>query len=134
MTNPAGAMRARYLADSIATASPARLLVMLYDRLVLDITQGEEAIRRGDRSVSSERLMHAQEILGELLATLDVTAWDGAENMASLYRFLLQELVQANIKQDVGKAASCRELTSELRDAWREAAMATGGASAPGSA
>jgi len=128
MSYPAGAMRARYLADSINTASPAKLLVMLYDRLVLDITQGEEAIREGNRGVAAERLMHAQEIISELLATLDLTAWEGAENVAALYRWMLQELVQANIKQDAGKAASTRDLASELRDAWREAAMAVGSA------
>ena len=131
MTNP-GAMRARYLADSIATASPARLLVMLYDKLVLDVTQGEAAIRAGDRQFASGRLMHAQEILGELLSTLDVTAWEGAEGLAALYRFLLQELVQANIKQDAAKAASCRRLIQPLRDAWQEASMAVGGAPAAG--
>ena len=132
MTNP-GAMRARYLADSITTASPARLLVMLYDRLALDVTRGEEAIRSGDRATASYRLMHAQEIIGELLSTLDVTAWEGADGLAALYRFLLQELVQANIKQDADKAGSCRELIEPLRDAWQEAAMAVGGAPASGS-
>lgn len=129
MTNP---MRARYLADSITTASPARLLVMLYDRLVLDITQGADAIRGGDRSGASEKLIHAQDIISELLATLDLTAWDGAANVAALYRWMLSELVQANIKQDAARADACRELASELRDAWREAAMAAGGAPATG--
>lgn len=128
MSYPAGAMRARYLTDSINTASPAKLLVMLYDRLVLDITQGEEAIREGNRGVAGERLMHAQDIVSELLATLDLTAWEGAENVAALYRWMLQELMQANIKQDAGKAASTLGLASELRDAWREAAMAVGSA------
>ncbi|GAA0243425.1 flagellar export chaperone FliS [Cryptosporangium japonicum] len=125
---PPGAARARYLADSISTASPARLLVMLYDRLVQDIAQGEQAIRDGNRLLAGERLMHAQDIISELLATLDLTAWDGAENVAALYRWMLSELVQANIKQDAGKAASTLELANELRDAWREAAMAVGSA------
>ena len=35
--------RDRYVGDSIATASPARLLVMLYDRLVLDLVQADQA-------------------------------------------------------------------------------------------
>jgi flagellar protein FliS len=125
---PPGAARARYLADSISTASPARLLVMLYDRLVQDIAQGEQAIRESNRLLAGERLMHAQDIISELLATLDLTAWDGAENVAALYRWMLSELVQANIKQDAGKAASTLELANELRDAWREAAMAVGSA------
>ena len=125
---PPGAARARYMADSITTASPARLLVMLYDRLVQDISQGEQAIREGNRLGASERLIHAQDIVTELLATLDQSAWEGAENVAALYRWMLQELVQANIKQDAGKAASTLVLASELRDAWREAAMAVGSA------
>lgn len=37
MTSPA--LRNRYLNDSVSTASPGRLLVMLYDRLVLDVAQ-----------------------------------------------------------------------------------------------
>ena len=124
----AASLRARYLGDAVATSSPQQVLVMLYDRLVQDITQGEQAIREGNRLIAGERLMHAQDIIGELLATLDVTAWEGAENVAALYRWMLSELVQANIKQDAGKAASTLELASELRDAWREAAMAVGSA------
>ncbi|MFI5953593.1 flagellar export chaperone FliS [Cryptosporangium sp. NPDC051539] len=129
MTNP---MRARYLADSITTASPARLLVMLYDRLVLDITQGADAIREGQRIVASEKLIHAQDIVGELLGSLDLEVWEGAANVAALYRWMLTELVGANIKQDAARADACRELASELRDAWREAAMTAGGAPASG--
>jgi len=47
MTVPNPAMLQRYLADSVATASPAKLLVMLYDRLVLDLNRSEEALRVG---------------------------------------------------------------------------------------
>jgi flagellar protein FliS len=125
MTSPH--LRNRYLQDSIATASPARLLVMLYDRLVLDLVQGEEALRAGDRDTASERINHAQEIILELRATLDVDAWEGGPGLAALYGFLLTELIQANIKRDADKAASCRGIVEPLRDAWREAAAAMAG-------
>jgi flagellar protein FliS len=45
MTTATPAMRERYLADSISTASPAKLLVMLFDRLVLDLTRGARGRR-----------------------------------------------------------------------------------------
>jgi flagellar protein FliS len=111
-----------YLQDSVGTASPGRLLVMLYDRLVADLFQGEEALRAGNRELSAERLTHAQEIILELRTTLDVEAWSGAPGLASLYGFLLTELIQANVKRDADKVASCRALVEPLRDAWREAA------------
>jgi flagellar protein FliS len=121
MTSPA--LRARYLSDSVATASPARLLVMLYDRLVLDLVRAEEALRTGDRVTGSQQLVHAQEIVMELRTTLDVDAWAGAAGLAQLYEFLITELIGANVKGDADRAAACRALVEPLAEAWREAAM-----------
>ena len=118
------ALRDRYLADSINTASPGKLLVMLYDRLVLDLMQGEEALRAQDRERAADRIGHAQEIILELRTTLDVDAWEGAPGLANLYGFLLTELIGANITQDAARIASCRQLLEPLRDTWREAAAA----------
>ena len=117
-------LRDRYLQDSINTATPGKLLVMLYDRLVMELVQGEERRRAGDREQANERITHAQEIILELRATLDVEAWAGAAGLASLYGFLLTELIQANIQRDADKVATCRGLVEPLRDAWREAAAA----------
>ncbi|MEN3361788.1 MAG: flagellar secretion chaperone FliS [Mycobacteriales bacterium] len=123
MTNPA-AMRARYLADAVTTASPGRLIVMLYDRLVLDLSRAEAAIRGGDRAGSADRLLHAQEILLELRTSLDVTAWSGAPGLARLYSFLITELIGANVRPDADRVARCRALLEPLRDAWRDAVHA----------
>jgi flagellar protein FliS len=125
MSTPA--LRTRYLTDSINTASPSRLLVMLYDRLVLDLAQAEQALRGGAREAASALLMHAQEIVIELRTSLDTSVWDGAAGLASLYGFLLIELVGANVKADPDRVASCRALVEPLRDAWREAARMTAG-------
>jgi flagellar secretion chaperone FliS len=124
MSSPA--LRERYLADSINTASPGKLLVMLYDRLVIDLAQGEEALRADDRERAADRLHHAQEIVLELRTTLDVDAWEGAPGLANLYGFLLTELISANIKRDADKVKACRGLVEPLRDAWREAAAQVG--------
>jgi flagellar protein FliS len=122
MTSPH--LRDRYLQDSISTASPAKLLVMLYDRLILDLAQGEEAIRAGELEVAHEKLSHSQEIVMELRVSLDVEAWSGAPGLASLYGFLLVELIGANVAKDADRVAVCRTLVEPLRDAWREAAAA----------
>lgn len=122
MTSPH--LRDRYLQDSINTASPGKLLLMLYERLIRDLLQGEEAIRAGDREKASEMLIHAQEIILELRTTLDVESWAGAPGLASLYGFVLTELIGANVSQDADKVVSCRTLLEPLRDAWREAAAA----------
>jgi flagellar protein FliS len=117
-------LRDRYLQDSISTASPGRLLLMLYDRLVLDLAKGEEALRQDERENANNLLNHAQEIVLELRVSLDVEAWSGAPGLASLYGFLLTELIGANIARDADRVAGCRTLVEPLRDAWREAAAA----------
>jgi flagellar secretion chaperone FliS len=119
MTNPA--LRARYMSTSVTTASPGQLLVMLYDRLVVDLTRAEEALQAGDRAAGSERLLHAQDIVAELRATLNVDAWEGGPGLAQLYDFLLKELIRANVRADATVAASSRALVEPLRDAWRQA-------------
>jgi flagellar protein FliS len=134
MTNPA--LRTRYLAESVATASPGQLLVMLYDRLVVDLTQAEEALRAGDAPTASDRLMHAQDIVSELRSSLDLTAWDGAPGLAQLYGFLFTQLIKANVRRDADLVVECRQMVEPLRDAWREALVATRTAAmaAPGTA
>jgi flagellar secretion chaperone FliS len=115
-------LRARYLSDRIATASPQQLLVMLYDRLALDLERGEDALVRGDRETAGEQLKHAQEIVLELRATLKVEVWEGGPRLAALYVWLVGELIQANLKGDVRRVRDCRKVVEPLRDAWREAA------------
>src|SRR6185503_315394 len=122
MTSPA--MRARYLADSVNTASPAKLLVMLYDRLLLDLAQAEAALAADDREAGAGHLMHAQDIIIELRASLRMDVWDGAVNLAKIYGFLLGELISANIQADAAKVADCRAVVEPLVGAWREAALA----------
>ena len=118
--SPASA--ARYVSDSIHTASPARLVTMLYDRLALDLERACFALDTSDRAFADEQLRHAQEIVMELRSGLDVTAWDGGPRMAALYDWLLKELVFANTRQDKSKVTACLRIVEELGQAWHGAA------------
>jgi flagellar protein FliS len=129
MTSPA--LRTRYINDSVATASPARLLIMLYERLVLDLSQAEAALRAGDRLTAGPRLLHAQDIVAELHSSLRTDVWEGATALADIYGFLLTELVSANVNADAARVASCRTLVEPLLDAWRQAATEVASAGTP---
>ena len=118
----AAALRARYLGDQITTASPQRLLVMLYDRLALDLERAHSALTAGDREEAGDQLKHAQDIVFELRSSLRVEAWEGAPRLAALYSWLITELTQAAVKGDRNRVASCRQVVEPLRDAWRQAA------------
>ena len=121
-TNAAQAKNA-YVDNSVATASPARLLVMLCDRLILDVQRGLEAQRAGNHPESHNQLVHAQEILVHLRGTLNVEAWDGGPGLASLYDWLHAQLVQANLKKDPTITEGCLSMVTDLADTWRAAAL-----------
>ncbi|MFL6027645.1 MAG: flagellar export chaperone FliS [Friedmanniella sp.] len=123
-------LRSRYLGDSVATASPQRILVMLYDRLVLDLERAEMALDTGDRTEAAAQIQHAQDIVFELRESLRVDAWEGGPRLAALYSWMITELVQAGVKRDRNRVAACRQIAEPLRDAWRQAAatLATSGA------
>jgi len=115
--------RARYTTNAVSTASPARLLVMLYDRLVLDLTNAEQAARSSQAARASAELQHAQDIVLELRTSLDLDAWDGAQGLADLYTWLYAELIAANVRQDPQRIAACLAVVAPLRDGWRTAAL-----------
>ena len=123
-------LRSRYLGDSVATASPQRILVMLYDRLVLDLERAEMALDTGDRTEAAAQIQHAQDIVFELRESLRVDAWEGGPRLAALYSWMIIELVQAGVKRDRNRVTACRQIAEPLRDAWRQAAatLATSGA------
>lgn len=126
MAMTAQAMRARYAAESVGTASPARLLTMLYDRLVRDLSLAEAAMAAGQLEDAHNELLHAQAIVSELAASLDADAWDGGPGLAQLYAFVQTELVAANVSKDADKVVACRELLEPLREAWHLAAADAG--------
>ena len=123
MMNPAQ-KRAQLNREAILSASPARLLTMLYDRLLLDLKRAEAAQQREDWAVASENLVHAQDIIAELVSSLNMEIWDGAQGLQSLYAFATQTLINANIRRDPAMTRQIISLLEPLRQAWHEAAAA----------
>ncbi len=114
--------RNAYLASTVTTASPQQLLIMLCDRLALDVQRAADALRTGQPGQAHPHLLHAQEIVLELAASLNVDVWEGAAGLASLYDYLHHELVRANINKDLRATEFCLDIVTTLRDTWREAA------------
>nr|WP_231703876.1 flagellar export chaperone FliS [Arthrobacter sp. zg-Y179] len=116
------AKRAEYARNAVLSASPARLLTMLYDRLLLDLARAETAQQNAEWPVASENLLHAQAIITELMGTLKTDVWEGGENLHALYTYSLSTLMNANIGRDAKLTRECIDLLEPIRQAWHEAA------------
>jgi flagellar protein FliS len=113
--------RNRYLGDSVSTASPQRLVVMLYDGLVQDLQLAQQGIARGDVVLVHTRLVRAQAIVTELQSSLNLNAWEGAAALDKLYTYVLELLVDANVRKDAEPVAQALAVVEPLQDAWRQA-------------
>ena len=118
----ATALRAEYVSNSVDAMSPGRMVVALYQRLLVDLERGQQAIEDGDVAMAHDSIMHAQSIVSALHDSLDARQWPPAHNLKAIYVFLLFELVTANVEKDAARVAKCRELVVPLRDAWISAA------------
>lgn len=114
---PVDEVRQRYLRDRVMTATPAQRVVMLYDRLGLDLTLAEGAT---DPVESASHLGHAVQVVAELRSSLDLSAGGPAENLAAIYVFLLQELLAAR-GGAAERISGAREIIASLREAWSQA-------------
>ena len=114
--------RDRYLADTVMSASPTRLLTMLYDRLLLDLDRARQAQAERAWPVASKNLMHAQDIVAELTSSLKVEAWEGGERLLALYTYVSSALIAAHVDRDSERIRECIALLEPLRQAWHEAA------------
>lgn len=123
---PLAGPRRAFAEMSVQTASPARLITMLYDRLVRDIHDAESALQRTDKQAAHVALLHAQDIVVALRRSLDTKVWPMGENLEQLYTYLLEQLVLANTRKDPAPLAACRDVVEPLREAWHEAYRATG--------
>lgn len=117
--------RNAYLGASVNTASPERLLVMLCERLVLDLQRGMQAQLAGQREQANNQLQHAQDIVMELRSSLNADVWDGAASLDTLYGWMHSQLIVANTHNDSTITANVLTLAEQLSDTWRQAALAS---------
>ena len=103
------------------TVSQERLLVLVYERLVRDLADADDAMERSDRNAAHAALIPAQDIGAELDAALDDSVWEAAGELSSIYHYLHGRLVQANLAMDRDALAEATAAVVPLLDAWTTA-------------
>jgi len=106
----------QYRQTSVKTASPEQLIVMLYDGALRFLEQARVNI--ADGKDPSEAIGRTQDIISELMASLDRSAGQIAENLHLLYEFWIQQLFQALIRRDVKAVEEVSSMVRDLRESW----------------
>ncbi len=112
---------ARYQQAQVATADRGRLLLLMFDGGVKFLARAESAIASGDLERFGVALGRAEAVIAELLHTLDFKAGgEIARNLDRLYRFMLDHLVEANVKKSATHVARVARILGVIAGAYRE--------------
>jgi flagellar secretion chaperone FliS len=115
-----------YQTQSVLTASPGQLVLMLYDGALrfLSLARTAFEVRSDDpRRIETinRNLLKAQNIIAELQGVINHEAGrEVAANLDRLYNYYNRRLLEANLKKDVAPVIEVERLLQELRDAWAE--------------
>jgi flagellar protein FliS len=112
----------QYKQQSAMTASPGELTLMLYDGCVKNLRLSKMHIEAKDFIKANEDLQKTQNIICELMRSLDMT-YDISKQLIQLYDFLIDTIVWANVKKDISKIDEALDLITELRDSWQQAIL-----------
>jgi flagellar protein FliS len=109
-----------YQQNSVITASPQELTLMLYNAGIKFLKLAKIAIENNQKEEAHKHIIRVQDILTELELGLNHEV-EIAKNMAALYDFMKHHLIQANIKKDIKKIDEVLEFFEEFRNTWKQA-------------
>ncbi|MBX3118179.1 MAG: flagellar export chaperone FliS [Fimbriimonadaceae bacterium] len=108
-----------YKKNAVNGASPLQLIVMLYDGALRFMEAGKHHMKERNLEKQNDSLQKAQRIVLELMASLDMEkGGEIAKNLFSLYGYVTNELITANINDDPVPIDRSIKVLSDLRESW----------------
>ena len=121
-----------YKENNIKTESQGRLVVLLYEEAVRQLTLASSLFSEDSNlpvqniERFGKSILKSQEIITELQVSLDMEkGGEIAKNLMALYIFFNRQLTDANIKKDKAIVESILKMMSELCESWRQAAASS---------
>ncbi|MFL0581198.1 flagellar export chaperone FliS [Solibacillus silvestris] len=118
MTVQANAFNA-YKQNSVTTASPGELTLMLYNGCLKFLNKAKQSIADKNIEERNNYIQRSQAIIGELMSTLNMDI-EISKQMLPLYEYMNRRLTEANIQNDPTIIVEVEGLVTEFRDTWKE--------------
>ncbi|GHS87385.1 flagellar export chaperone FliS [Synergistales bacterium] len=114
-----------YQATQISTATKEQLLLITYDIGIKSCRMAEVALSKEgkqDYDLANREILRAQNVIRELMVTLNTEkGGEMATALMSLYDYMYQLLVDANIKKEVKNVTIVLTMLEELKETWEQA-------------
>lgn len=111
-----------YKQMQITTASPAQVLILLYEAAIKNVKKATEALEKKDFATKGLHIGKAHDIINELNTSLNhEVGQEIAKDLERLYNFMVSELLRANINNDPAPLQVVQKNLETLLDGWRGA-------------
>ncbi|MED3882525.1 flagellar export chaperone FliS [Priestia megaterium] len=108
-----------YQQGAVQTASPGELTLMLYNGCLKFIKLARTGIQEKNIELKNTNLLKAQNIIQELMVTLDTNV-QVAKSMMAMYDYINQCLIEANTKNSIVSLDEAEQYVTEFRDTWKQ--------------
>lgn len=113
-----------YKQTQVNTSNPLSILIMLYEKAIQDLKVAKELIKDENwqnAAKANEKIFHAQEIITELMSTLNFEQGGNiSTNLLSIYLFLNKELENVLLKKEIHKIDNVIKQLQILSFAWKK--------------
>lgn len=109
----------QYNNSKVLTASPAELVLMLYEGAIKFCNIAITAVEQRDIQKAHINIVKTERIIDHLRATLDMK-YPVAKEFDKVYEYLQRRLREANIKKSKVILEEVCEHIRSMRDTWRE--------------
>lgn len=110
----------KYQNNSILTASPQELTLMLYNGAIKFCNQAIVSIDNKDMEKAHKYIIRVEDIIQEFIITLD-DKYPVSKTFKDMYNYINERLIEANVNKDKEVLEEVLGLLRELRDTWKEA-------------
>lgn len=110
----------QYKQNTVFTATPEELTLMLYDGGIKFMNIAKYNIENNQVEKAHQALIRAQDIIIELSSSLNME-YEISNNFKRLYDFIMDNLIDANINKEIKPIEEALEILTEMRDTWKEA-------------
>lgn len=111
----------KYQKAQVTTASKEKILLMLYEGAIRFVKQARVAMQNNSIAQKGTYISKCTAILSELMATLDHKASaEIAADLERLYVFMIDKLIEGNIKNDESCLISVENILNTLYVAWKD--------------
>ncbi|MBV8553611.1 MAG: flagellar export chaperone FliS [Acidobacteriaceae bacterium] len=112
-----------YAEGSILNATPAALIVVLYETAIAAIGRGEECLEKGDIRGRGKAITNAMSAITELLVSLNHEKGGTlSKNLQQMYVYMHKRLLEAHARESREPMEEVKGLLVKLLQAWRKVA------------